>query len=216
VRLLVIGILLAVCACIFVINLASSFADDSNLSSGELVTKAWAAHGRKDIDATFKYTQQCIDIYGAEADQQQASLKTLPSYRKEIEAVQVLNDVGTSYFIQGESFRAQGKIPESIKAFKVVLEKYCYAQAWDQRGWFWQVAKTAKESILQLNPNEKITSPCPQTLAGDAQPKIKVSQLPTRIVLYDPGKEDFVNYEKYGEFQNVGTKDYKYVIKDQE
>ena len=47
-------------------------------------------------------------------------------------------------------------------------------------------------------------------------PAIKVSQIPTKIVLYDSGKEDFVNYEKYGEFQDVGTKDYKYVIKDQE
>ena len=34
--------------------------------------------------------------------------------------------------------------------------------------------------------------------------------------MYDPGKEDFVDYAKYGEFTNVGTKDYKYIIKDQE
>jgi beta-glucuronidase len=46
--------------------------------------------------------------------------------------------------------------------------------------------------------------------------KIKVSQFPTKVALYDPGEEDFVNYEKYGEFKNAGTKDYKYVVKDQE
>jgi len=34
--------------------------------------------------------------------------------------------------------------------------------------------------------------------------------------LYNYGKEDIVDYEKYGEFQNVGTAQYKYVVKDQE
>ena len=29
--------------------------------------------------------------------------------------------------------------------------------------------------------------------------------------IYTPGTEDFVDYEKYGEFQNIGTDKYKYV-----
>ena len=32
--------------------------------------------------------------------------------------------------------------------------------------------------------------------------------------LSDAGTEDIVNYEKYGRFENGGTKDYKYVITD--
>lgn len=32
--------------------------------------------------------------------------------------------------------------------------------------------------------------------------------------IYTPGTEDFVDYEKYGEFQNIGTDKYKYVPKD--
>lgn len=193
----------------------SAVAEDKP-SSSELTVKAWAAHGKKDVEATFKYTQECIDLYGLEAAKQQASLKTMPPYRKDIEAVQILNDVGTCYFIQGESFRNQGKNAEAIKVFKVVVEKYCFSQAWDPRGWFWQVAKAAKESILKLNPDEKIVSPCPEIMAGPAAPEIKVSQVPTKIILYDPGKEEIVNYEKYGEFKNIGTKDYKYIVKDQE
>ncbi len=35
-----------------------------------------------------------------------------------------------------------------------------------------------------------------------------------KIKLYAPGTEDIVDYEKYGEFKDVGTKNYKYVIKD--
>ncbi|MCX5703066.1 MAG: hypothetical protein NT066_00995 [Candidatus Omnitrophica bacterium] len=44
----------------------------------------------------------------------------------------------------------------------------------------------------------------------------KVSQLPTKIVLYEPGKEGFVDYRKYGEFKNIGTRNYIYIVKDQE
>lgn len=43
--------------------------------------------------------------------------------------------------------------------------------------------------------------------AGSAAPLFK---------LYDPGTEDIVDYEKYGEFQNAGTKDFRYAIKDAE
>ena len=30
--------------------------------------------------------------------------------------------------------------------------------------------------------------------------------------LLDPGTEDIVDYAKYGEFRNVGTREYQYVI----
>jgi len=184
-------------------------------SSGELIVKAWSAHGKKDAETTFKYTQELIDLYKEEADREQASLKSLPKNRPDIEAVQALNDVATAYFIQGESYRNQAKTEESIRAFKVVVEKYCYAQAWDPRGWFWSLALAARESILKLNPNEPMPSPCPGT-APEKPAGPAVSKIPRKIVLYDPGKEDFVNYEKYGEFKNRGTKDYRYIVKDQE
>ncbi|MFA4889271.1 MAG: glycoside hydrolase family 2 TIM barrel-domain containing protein [Candidatus Omnitrophota bacterium] len=174
-------------------------------SSGELITKAWDAHGRKDIEATNKYTQQCIDLYEDEADKQQASLKELPKHKEEIEAVQALNDVATAYFIQAESWRDQGKSEESKKSFQAVIDKYSFAQAWDQRGWYWQVAEAAKQSIKKL-----------ETGSIEIKPKPKVSLIPTKVVLYDPGKEDFVDYQKYGEFKNRGSEDYKYEIRDQE
>ena len=37
-----------------------------------------------------------------------------------------------------------------------------------------------------------------------------------RFKLYDPGTESIVDYEKYGEYLNAGTKDFRYVIKDRE
>jgi tetratricopeptide (TPR) repeat protein len=183
-------------------------------TSDELIVKCWEAHGKKDVETTFNYTRQLIDLYGEEALEQQASLKTLPKGRNEIAAVQALNHVGTAHFIEGESYRYQGKKEEAIAAFKVVYDKYYFAQAWDPRGWFWSVSRASRESILKLNPNEPLRAPFPWEVPAPARPP--VSNLTTTVVLYDPGKEDVVDYEKYGNFTNVGTKDYKYIVKDQE
>jgi len=175
-------------------------------SSGELITKAWEAHGKGDIEATFKYTQQCIDLYKDQADKEQASLAGMPRGKKEIEAVQALNDVATAYFIQAESYMQQEKNDEAIKIFQIIIDKYKFAQAWDQRGWFWHIARASQESIDKLKDKKPLQPTEPP------KPPVK----PTEVVLYDPGKEDFVEYEKYGEFKNIGTKDYRYIIKDQE
>lgn len=183
-----------------------AFAQDKPGSS-ELIIKSWEVHGKRDIEATFKYTQECIDLYKDEADRQQASLKVLPKGRSEIETVQVLNDVATAYFIQAESYMRQEKAEEAKKIFRMIVEKYPFAQAWDPRGWYWVIAKAAQESIDKLEG---------RTTTAPVKPPPEVSQLATKIVLYDAGKEDFVDYEKYGVFENAGTKDYKYAVKDQE
>ncbi|MFA5145622.1 MAG: glycoside hydrolase family 2 TIM barrel-domain containing protein [Candidatus Omnitrophota bacterium] len=208
-------VLVFACSCVLVSAMMGLAYSEDKPSSGELIVKAWGAHGKKDVEATLKSTQQLIDLYKEKADREQVSLKALPKNRPDIEAVQVLNDVGTAYFIQGECYRDQGKNEESIKAFRVVVERYCYAQAWDPRGWFWSVSKAARESILKLNPKEALPPPCPGT-APEKPAGPAVSKIPTKIVLYDEGREDFVNYEKYGEFKNRGTKDYQYIVKDQE
>jgi beta-glucuronidase len=193
--------------CAFVFSLfAFSFADETNLASGELLTKAWEAHGKHDVESTFKYTDELIRLYKEKADSQQAKLKALPKTKEEVEDVQILNDVATAYFIQAESFMRRGNTDDAKKLFKLIADKYYYAQAWDQRGWYWQVAEASKQSIKKIETGSIELE----------KKKVPVSQLVTKIVLYDPGKEDFVDYQKYGEFQNLGTKDYKYIIKDQE
>jgi len=190
-------------------------AEEGNYASAELIAKARAARDRNDIDAAVATLQQCIDLYQDEADKEQASLKALPKGKPEIEAVPALNDVATAYFILGEIYRDQAKIEDSIRAFKTILTKYCFAQAWDPRGWFWSIARISRESIVKLDPEGTLPAPCPGTEAPEEKPAAGVSQLATKIVLHDPGREGIVNYEKYGEFKNSGTKDYQYVITDQ-
>ena len=190
-------------------------AAEGQSASLELIAKARDARDRKDTDAAVAILQQCIDLYKDEADKEQASLKVLPKSRPEIEAVSILNDVATAYFIMGEIYRDQGKSEAAIGAFKTVLTKYCFAQAWDPRGWFWSIARTSRESIIKLNPGESLPEPCPETEVAVEKPAARVSQLVTKVILHDPGTEEIVDYEKYGEFKNVGTKDYRYAVTDQ-
>ena len=175
------------------------------LSSGELSTKSWIAHGKKDIEATFKYTQECIDLYKAEAQKEQKALTALPKNKKEIEAVQALNDVTTCYFIQAESYMRQEKLDEAKKLFQLIIDQYSYGQAWDPRGWFWSIKLAAQQSIKKI-----------ETGSIEIEQKKKVSQLVTRLILFDSGTENFVNYAKYGQFKNAGTKDYQYLVVDQQ
>ena len=174
------------------------------ISSAELIDKAWAAHGRRDIDATFRYTQQVIDHYKDKANKDQAGLRSMPKSKDEIEDVRALNDVATAYFIQAESYLRQDKPKEAKELLELVVNKYSFAQAWDQRGWFWSIKTAAEQTIKKI-----------ETGSIEVEEKKKVSQLVTDINLYDPGKEDFVDYTKYGEFKNVGTKNYKYHVIDQ-
>ncbi len=184
-------------------------------SSSELITRAWGEQ-KTDPAASLDTARQCIELYQDSADEQQASLKALPKDKDAIEKVQALNDVATAYFIQGEIYREQGRQEAAIAAFKTVVERYCFAQAWDPRGWFWQISKTAKESILKLDPEAKIVSPCLETDEKKAPPAPEPSQIVSGIELYDPGREEIVNYSRYGEFKGVGTDQYQYVIRDQE
>ncbi len=195
-----------ICALLFVIYLGNSFAQDRPPSK-ELVVKAWEAHGRNDIESTFKITQQCIDLYLEEAKRQQASLNALPK-GTDIANYQILNDVATCYFIQGESYMRQEKFPEAVEVFNTIIQQYSFAQAWDPRGWYWQIAKAAKDSIDKIQKRQ--LPPAPEEVK---QPPTK--KIVSTVVLSDPGSKDFVDYTKYGEFKNRGSKDYVYIISDQ-
>ncbi|MFH1771348.1 MAG: glycoside hydrolase family 2 TIM barrel-domain containing protein [Candidatus Omnitrophota bacterium] len=155
-----------------------------------------------DEKATLEYTRQVIDLYGAQADQQQAGLKEMPQRTPEIEAVASLNHVATAYFIRGELYRAQGKNAEAIKNWKTVIEKYPFAQGWNEAGWYWSVKEKSQEAIDQLTG--KTTGPT------EEEPVII-----TNVEVYDKGCEFPVDYSKYGDFTGVGTADYTYKIKDQ-
>jgi len=198
--------MLLYCVLSIAYSIGGAFAEERPaLTSQELVTKSWEAHGKRDVEATFTYTRECIDRYQQEAEKIQASLQEMPKSKNDIEAAGALNDVATAYFIQAESYMRQDKPLEAKKLFQLITEKFPFAQAWDQRGWYWSIADASKQSIKKI-----------ETGSIELDQKKKVSQLPTKVVLYDSGTEDFVDYARYGTFENIGTKEYRYIIKDQE
>ena len=116
--------------------------------SSTLATKAWKALAQNDIESVLAYTNKCISLYGAEASKMQAGLKDYASGSNDaIFKYWALNDVATSYFIQGEAYRAANMKDEAKEAFNKVVKDYSFGQTWDTKGWFWKPADAAKEKL---------------------------------------------------------------------
>jgi len=195
---------------------AKGFAQEKP-SSKELLIKAWEAHGKGDVEDTFKITNKCIELYKEEAERQSLLLKDF-SKTSEIEKFSIYNDVATCYFIQAESYMRQQKFPEAKDIFNLIIKKYPFSQAWDPRGWYWKIAEVSKESIKKID--EEILGiaeiskekPSPKT----DQPLVEKEIIKTEVKLKDLGTEEIVDYARYGKFHNIGEKDYRYEILNQE
>ena len=131
------------------LNIAGTNVDFGNYTSSTLATKAWEALGQGDHRAVELYTKKCIDLYEAQATQQQAGLNAFAS-AEDAPKLWALNDVATSYFIRGQSLLAQGKIQDAQQAFQAVIEQFPFAQAWDPQGWFWHVADAASDKLSTI------------------------------------------------------------------
>ena len=183
----------------------SSFAQE--VSSKDLVAEAWKALSSNDYGLLDRIVSECVEKYAEEADRQQASLTEFPPQDK-IDLYQSLNSVATCLFVQIEALVKQDKKEEAKEACRQLIEEYPFAQAWDPRGWYWKVAEKAQATLYKLEKGIEAIE--------KAQKEPEKEVLETTITLNDPGKEDIINYEKYGEFVGRGTENYKYVIKNQE
>jgi beta-glucuronidase len=170
-----------------------------------MIVRAWEAWGAKDYDKTFYWTNKCVELYGEEAKKQQASLTGLPS-TETIDQYDALNAVGSSFFIQGEAYLSQGKAEDAKRVFDTAIRDYSYAQNWDPRGWYWSVKEKSRASLDKMEEKPAVAEAAPA-------PKKRSK---TTITLHDPGKEDIIDYKKYGHFKNIGTDKYVYAVTDQE
>ena len=113
-----------------------------------LATKAWAALDANDIESVLAYTNKCIEMYGETAKKMQAGMKDYATgSNDEIFKNWALNDVATSYYIQGEAYRKANMKDESKEAFTKVVKDFTYGQCWDTKGWFWKPAEAAQEKL---------------------------------------------------------------------
>jgi len=120
--------------------------------SETLTTKAWKALSKNDTEAVLAYTNKCIELYAEQAKKMQDSLEDYPEGENEkIFSYWALNDVATSLFIRGESYRRADMKEEAMTVFKKLIDEYSYGQAWDTNGWFWKPAEAAKEKMAMLD-----------------------------------------------------------------
>lgn len=142
-------ILIAVLASLPVFAQQGGAPDFGDYNSSGLTTKAWEALGQKNYALADTYANKCIEMYAGEAAKQQASL-TAPAPKDKAFDYWALNDVGTCYFILGQSLEQQGKTSEALAAYKALVDKYGFAQCWDTKGWFWAPADAAKGRVKAL------------------------------------------------------------------
>ena len=119
--------------------------------SSTLATKAWTALAQNDIESVLAYTNKCISLYAAQAAKMQANLKDyVTGSNDEIFKLWALNDVATSYYIQGEAYRAANMKDEAKEAYNKLIKDYSFGQTWDTKGWFWKPADAAKEKLNMM------------------------------------------------------------------
>ncbi len=173
------------------------------VSSKELVKKAWAASGQKDINLLTDIVDQCAAQYGEQARIEQSSLSYFPERGKEKD-YEALNDVATCFFVYGEALMHQGRSEEAKTLFRRVIDEYKWAQAWDPRGWYWSVAEKSQASIdvimgIDVEEEEDLS----RIQAKKTFPKI-----------YFSGTNEVIDYTRYGEFVGVGKANYQYKMTD--
>ncbi len=192
---------------IFAILLASrvSYAESSSLpevqrSSSEIVNQAWKASHEGDFKTLDDLIKEVLINYEKTAKTQAGQLTNFPA-RDLVDNFKTMNDVATCLFIQGEALMHQGKNDQSKDIFNFIIQWYPWSQSWDpSRGSYWSVKEKAQGSI---NVMEGILPK--ETVVVKQGPK-------TRPTLRFPGTEKIVDYHKYGNFLNPGTKKYHYQV----
>lgn len=135
---------------------SGSTLDYGDQKSATLITKAWEALAKNDLESVQAYVAKCLELYETEAKKMQASLTEYPWESKEqIFSYWALNDVGTGLFILGEANKNAGKNDEAKAAYQRVVSEFSYAQCWDPAGWFWKPAEAAKQKIDELSALSK-------------------------------------------------------------
>lgn len=125
--------------------------DFGDMSSSTIVQKAWAASAKKDVESVKAYVAKNLQLYGETAKKMQSELKEFPwETTEKIHSYWALNDVGTSLFILGQTYRAAGMNAEAMDTFKTLVNDYGFAQCWDTQGWFWKPAEAAQQQIMEL------------------------------------------------------------------
>src|SRR3989338_4268273 len=153
----VLAVLLVLGVTVFSNSSVSYAYDFGDYRSVTLITRAWAALEKGDIEAVLAYTNKCIELYGEQARKMQASLTGyVTGSNQEVFNYWALNDVATGLFIQGEAYRKAKMNDEAKEVYQKLMKEFSYGQCWDTKGWFWKPAEAAKEKLAAIESGSSI------------------------------------------------------------
>lgn len=124
-------------------------------TSRELTEQMWEAYEQGNYEKALVCTYELEQRWTLQAKEQQTQKAQSgcdympdPGNQTEIESFWAdywaLNDVAIGWFVRGEIFREQEQCAEARAAYKVVIDEYSCAYAWDAKGWFWKIAEGAQ------------------------------------------------------------------------
>ncbi len=203
--LLSLSIIISILLAYNIVNIEAQAATE-DLSSERLTIKAWEALSSGMYSKVDEFADKCLELYKKEAKREQGFLRKFPT-PGETKNYTSLNNVATCIFIKGEALFQQKRYEEAKVHYNEVIANYGFAQSWDPKGWYWKVAE---KSRAVLNKIKLILKPEFKKEVKEEYTLIEGINFP----LYEEGSEDIVDYEKYGDFENLGTADYRYKIKD--
>ncbi|MDD5131373.1 MAG: hypothetical protein PHH44_01805 [bacterium] len=123
-----------------------SFGDYKSVT---LTSNAWQALADKDYKGVDLYCKKCIYLYEDKAKEMQAQITEFPK-GSFVPYYWALNDVATCYFIMAESYKQQNMVSQAKQYLMTISDQFSFAQCWDKRGWYWQIAKASQKSLEEM------------------------------------------------------------------
>jgi hypothetical protein len=131
-------------------------------ANARLATEAWDAVNDTQWAAAFAAASECVDAFGAQAEDEQHQLeqgqtalprtgKVLPEERSAILARGVLNDAGACLFIKGQSAEKLGRVADARTAYNSAA-RLTYPRVYDPNGDFFWSPSAAAAARLRTMP----------------------------------------------------------------
>lgn len=143
-----------------------------------LVNKGWKALNDKNFKDAVSYASKCIDLYTQKAADQQRALSAI--HPKNLDSWAVEN-VGIAYLIRGRAKEGLEKIPDALKDYKTLMEKFDKAEPVDAGKNKWRPATVAAERTIALGgqlPAGVPTPPPPTPVPAPAGAKPAAAPAP--------------------------------------
>ena len=117
----------------------------------EVTGKAWKAKANGDWDEVIRLADHAERAWGRKARELNAGLDAYPKGEAARNHA-VLNELATITLLKAGALKEKGDKAGALAAYREVASDYTYGQCWDKKGWWWQPAKAARDSIGVLAP----------------------------------------------------------------